>query len=310
LVVNRIETAATAFKEVANRAVQMNSTDWLVRNAVWQVRAGDVSGARNFLQKALAADDQNVRVHVALFKLEMAANRIEPAIARAAKIASLDNRSPVGKMLMGDAYMRLRKFDSALTSYEAALIIDQSSDLAARVYQALRGARRDAMGFARNWSQERPNDSKAQRLLAKAYDDTAQETEAATIYENLLKESPNDTALLVNLAFYFVKQDESRARGYAERAYKLAPTDPVVLDAYGWVMVQDGDEDEGLTLLRNAALRAPGDPQIHYHLAVALNKVGKKKEAQQALRAALQSGQYFEADDVARRLLSKLNASQ
>ena len=107
LAANRIELAAITFKEIAVRAAEMKSADWLVRNVAWQMRALDEQGARKSLQNALKMDDKNLAAHLAFFKLEMAAGRIDAALARATMVIALDQFSPVGDMLRGDAYMRM-----------------------------------------------------------------------------------------------------------------------------------------------------------------------------------------------------------
>ena len=288
----------------------MNSADWLIRNVTWQMRALDEPGARKSLQKALKMDDKNLSAHVAFFKLEMAADKIEAALARAAMVVALDKRSPLGNRLQGDAYMRLGKFESALLAYDEALKNSPGFPQAARVYRARRAAGRGAMEFAKSWAGQRPTDDAAQRLLAMAYGDAGRDAEAVAVYESLLEAAPKDTQLLTSMALLFQKHDESRALEFAERAFNAAPAEPAVMDAYGWILVQQGSLDEGLTLLRKAMLRAPAVPEIRYHVAVALNRMGNQEDARQELRAVLQTGQFFEGDGAARQLLGKLAAPQ
>jgi len=308
LAAKRVALATNTFKEIAVRASDMHSADWLVRNVVWQMRALDEQGARDSLQKALQMDDKNLAAHLAFFKLEMAADKIEAALARAEKVVALDRLSPVGNILQGDAYMRMGKFDAALLAYDEALKKSPGFPQAARLYRARRATGRGAMEFAIGWAGQRPTDRDAQRLLAMAYGDAGRAKEAAAVYESLLKAAPKDTLLLTSMALSYQKHDKSRALEIAEQAFKTAPAEPAVMDTYGWILVQQGSLDEGLTLLRKAMLRAPAVMEIRYHIAVALNKMGKQEEARQELRAALQTGQFFEGAGEARQLLGKLAA--
>jgi putative PEP-CTERM system TPR-repeat lipoprotein len=310
LAANRVALAAVTFQEIAVRASEMKSADWLVRNVVWQMRALDERGARDSLQTALEMDGKNLSVHMGFFRLEMAADKIEAALARATEIAALDQGSPVGNMLQGDAYMRMRKFDSALRAYDDALKKSPNFAQAVRVYRARRAAGRGAMAFAESWSGQRPADRAAQRLLAIAYGDTGRDREAAAVYESLLQAAPKDPRLLTSIALQVQKHDQSRALEFAERAFKAAPAEPAVMDAYGWILVQQGNLDEGLTLLRKAKLRAPSVPEIRYHMAVALHKMGKQEAARQELRAALQTGEFFEGAGAARQLSGDLAATR
>jgi putative PEP-CTERM system TPR-repeat lipoprotein len=310
LAAKRFALAAITFKEIYVRALEMKSADWLVRNVVWQMQALDEPGARESLQKALELDVNNLSAHLAYFKLEMAADKIEAALARAAKILALDKQSPVGDMLRGDVYMRMGEFDSALAAYETALMKRQDFPEAARVYRARRATGQGALEFAIKWSGQRPDDRSAQRLLAQAFGDVGRDKDAIEVYEGLLRVAPKDTLLLASMALQFQKYDVSRALEIAEDAFEAAPAEPAVMDTYGWILVQQGNLDEGLTLLRKAKLRAPEMPEISYHIAVALSKLGKHEEAEYELRAALKTGQFFEGAGAARQLLGELAAIQ
>lgn len=310
LAANRAALAVITFKEVAVRAGEKKSVDWLVRNVAWQMRAFDEEGAREALQKALELDDKNLSAHVEFFRLEMAAERFDAAIERAGRIVALNRNSPLGDTLRGDAYMRQRKFESALQAYTNALKKSRRFAELSRVYRARRAAGDGALQFAVGWAEKHPEDRGAQRLLAIAYGDAGRGSDAAAVYEKLLETSPRDTQLLVGLALESQKQDASRALEVAERAFKAAPAEPAVMDTYGWILVQQGRLDEGLTLLRKAKLRAPDRPEISYHMAVALNKLGKPEDAQRELNAALQTGRSFDGAGDARQLLSQIVPTQ
>jgi len=78
----------------------------------------------------------------------------------------------------------------------------------------------------------------------------------------------------------------SEAKGLIEKAYKLAPDDPFILDSLGWVQYRMGDVDDALKHL-HAAYTARSDPEIAAHLGEVLWKVGQRDEAQKIWRAAL-----------------------
>jgi predicted Zn-dependent protease len=121
--------------------------------------------------------------------------------------------------------------------------------------------------------------------------------------------SGESAPVLNNLANLQWQLKDPVAQQTAERAYKLAPGEPVVLDTLGWMLVQQGQIDAGLRHLREARLRDPANPEIRYHLGWALAKSGRKAEARQELDAALQSGRSFPEIESARALKTELGAS-
>jgi tetratricopeptide (TPR) repeat protein len=78
----------------------------------------------------------------------------------------------------------------------------------------------------------------------------------------------------------------AEAKELIEKAYKLSPDDPFILDSLGWVSYRMGHVDEALKHLQ-AAYTSRSDPEIAAHLGEVLWKAGQHDEAQKVWRAAL-----------------------
>lgn len=75
------------------------------------------------------------------------------------------------------------------------------------------------------------------------------------------------------------------ARDLIEKALKLAPGDPFILDSLGWVLYRQGDLPTALASLERAYGQRP-DPEIAAHLGEVLWMLGRKEEALQLWREA------------------------
>jgi tetratricopeptide (TPR) repeat protein len=98
-----------------------------------------------------------------------------------------------------------------------------------------------------------------------------------------------DYAHAYNALGYTLAEKTSRlaeARDLIEKAYKLSPDDPFILDSLGWVHYRMGNFDEALKVLHLAYAARP-DPEIAAHLGEALWKSGQRDEARKIWRAAL-----------------------
>ena len=116
-----------------------------------------------------------------------------------------------------------------------------------------------------------------------------------------------DAAALNNLAWlYQQKGDLAKARGLAERAIAAAPRAPLIDDTLGWILLAQGEADRAVNYLSAASLSAPGNPDIQYHLAVALHRVGRAADAKATLETLLGSGAAFSDKAEAEKLLQEL----
>jgi cytochrome c-type biogenesis protein CcmH/NrfG len=114
-------------------------------------------------------------------------------------------------------------------------------------------------------------------------------------------------AALNNLAWIYFQDGNPGARAMAEHAYRMAPDNAGVLDTYGWILVNEGDINEGTQLLRQASEKLPDDAEIRYHYAVALHLSGDQQQARQILEDLLADGKPFDNSEQARDLLREIS---
>jgi len=98
-----------------------------------------------------------------------------------------------------------------------------------------------------------------------------------------------DYAHAYNALGYTLAEKTNRlveAKGLIEKAMKLSPDDPFILDSLGWVNFRMGEMGEALKHLHTAYSTRP-DPEIAAHLGEVLWSSGQHDEAQKIWRAAL-----------------------
>ena len=78
----------------------------------------------------------------------------------------------------------------------------------------------------------------------------------------------------------------AEAKELIEKAYKLSPEDPFILDSLGWIHYRMGNVAEALKHLQTA-YNARSDPEIAAHLGEVLWKAGQREEARKVWRTAL-----------------------
>jgi Tfp pilus assembly protein PilF len=113
--------------------------------------------------------------------------------------------------------------------------------------------------------------------------------------------------MLNNLAWLYQKQGDARALATAHKAYDVDPNRVEVADTYGWILLQNGKPQEALPILQQAYVSYPTQSEIGYHVAVALDDVGRKDEAVKVLTRLLREDASLEQAKEAKALLAKLS---
>ena len=114
--------------------------------------------------------------------------------------------------ILGLCYIRIKMSDEAINFYNRALII-------------------------------RPNSINDLHSIAILYDDIGEWVKSDKIYDQLIKNNPNDAQAYNNYAYSLVERnkDLQRALSYAKKAVKLEPENPSYLDTIGWAYYKMND---------------------------------------------------------------------
>lgn len=280
----------------------------LYRIARYQLAVGADDDAIWALQKAVQGNPDFVPAQVALTETLLRVGSIDLALERARELKTRYPNRAFGHRLVGDALMYRENYEDAAKSYRAALAREERTDLAIRLYRAMNqsGQANQGLSFLETWNQSHPEDLVAKQALAEAYLHRGDLDASRRHYEQILVIRPNSSTALNNLANIHSKNGDPRALSYAERAYAVSPEDPVIVDTLGWLLVNGGEPDRGLHHLRDAHSRASTNPEIRYHIAVALVQLDRKDEARVELDEALGAGRDFEGIEQARALRATL----
>jgi Flp pilus assembly protein TadD len=155
-----------------------------------------------------------------------------------------------------------------------------------------------------------PTDYTARSALAPFYLEQKNYVAATAAYSSLVEGHRSDPTALSNLAWLYQRQGElAKARELAERAFSMTSHSPLVCDTLGWILLAQGDAASAFTYLNSANLLDPHDPDIQYHLAVALHRVGRGPDARTLLEGLLGSGASFAEKAEAEKLLQELKQS-
>jgi putative PEP-CTERM system TPR-repeat lipoprotein len=294
--------AARATLSTATRAAQFDSAAQ-VQVALLQLAAGNPDGAAYSLEKALSGKPDYLPAQALMAEVELKQGEAGRAEKRARELLSKHSGKAIGHSLLGDIAAARGQSAEALEAYRRAHQVEPSTDTLLRLFRAL--AVKDtqaAIQLAGQWLKSHPKDVAVMRALGDGQARSGNYAAARKAYEALLKLSSGDPVVYNNLANVLHRLKDPGAVAMAEQAVARSPGNPVAIDTLGWILLQQGRTDEALLLLRDARLRAPENPEIRYHLALALEKSGRRKEAREELAEALRSGVPFEGIEEAKQL--------
>jgi tetratricopeptide (TPR) repeat protein len=147
--------------------------------------------------------------------------------------------------------------------------------------------------------------------LGVLYQNMGRAGDAIALYEGILAKDPKSTFAANNLAMLLVdtRSDPASLKRAQELAALLAASSSSgnegVIDTLGWVKYKSGDYRGAEVLLQQAVDKAPGVPEMHYHLGMVQLRTGAQESAIKNLEVALSSPRVFTGIDEARAALAQ-----
>ena len=299
--------------ETYNRLAALRPNSHLVqyRIATIHIAADNFPAAGDALKKAVALKPDYIDAQLAQIALETRQGNFEKGVTICRQIQKQYPKSPVGYVAEGDLLMQQKNPALAAKAYEHAFAIAKSQPVMLKLHASLSQAGRGKEANFRlvQWLKENPTDVPLRMYLAEVYLADGQTRSAIEQYEVVLQQNPKYMPAMNNLATAYQQEKNPLALEYAEKAYKIAPDNPAIMDTLGWILVEQGNTGRGLPLLQKALSLAPDVAEIRYHFAVALVKSGDKAKARKELDTLLSSGKDFPSREEAKTLLKQTQQS-
>ena len=279
------------------------------RLARFQFQARLPREAEKTLRNGLRAFPTDTTIHAALVKFYFELRRVDEAKAHAESVQSSYPDSPFGYMLMGEVAELAKDYEAAVAHYNAALQRQQFGQLAAKRYFAASHINEpEALAQYIKWVDEHPNDAVGRARLADVFAGKGEYLKAIGHYEKLIENKTYSIENLNTLAWSYMQVEDPRALSVAEAAYSRGGNLPHVADTLGWILLNQGDAAGARPYLEKAVRLKPQDPEMRYHLGVALKDLGEVDAAKIHLQQALDAENVTENIKVAvQQLIQSLN---
>jgi putative PEP-CTERM system TPR-repeat lipoprotein len=279
-----------------------------VRLAELHRSKNDRVAATQELRKALAIKPDYLPAQATLVALEVSANRHAEARSVVKTIQTQRGDEPVGLMLAGDIDASQKDWASAVKNYRAAIGKSATTVIAIRLHRSLLagGKAAEAKQFEAEWQKEHPRDVAFTYHLGDVALGQANYALAEQFYQSVLDSQPNNAAAMNNLAWLRWKAKKPGALEYAEKANKLSPDKPALMDTLAEIHADEGRLDKALEIQKRAVSLAPDFPPYRLHLAKMYIAAGQKSAAKEELTKLAAQDERSPIQPEVRKLLASL----
>ena len=266
-----------------------------LRMAEFNLAAKAKEEAMQNLRKALELKPDLLAAQRGLIALYLDAKNIPEAQKLVREVKQQRPKEPVGFIFEGDIAAANKDWAGAVSAYKAGLKQASSTELAVKTYTALHaaGSGVEAEKFANSWLNDHAQDIAFRVALAERATARKEYPVAVKHYQILLQKQPDNPIVLNNLAWNLSQLNDARALDYAEKANKLAPNNPAIMETLGSLLSEKGDSARAIELLAKAIELAPQADTLKLSLARAQVKAGNKNEARKLLDDLAKLGDKF-----------------
>lgn len=289
-------------------ASQSRLPDPFMRLAATYMSMKEYDAAVEALHSALKVAPNLIAAQQKLIEVELARRRVSAALAVARQVQQQRPREAEGYWMEASIHAAEKAWDPAIAAARSALEHERGTAYAARLYNLmlLAGRSADAERFGAAWRRERPNDLDFVFSMATMALGRKDYAAAEALYREVLAGRPDDAPTLNNVAWLVLVQGKPGAVPLAERAARLAPGQPNVLDTLAQALLADKQGQKALPWARRAVELAPDKPAYRLTLAKVLVDTGDRKAARAELEAlAAMKGRFSQQSEV-ESLLARL----
>jgi putative PEP-CTERM system TPR-repeat lipoprotein len=306
LAAGEIQQAISSFGRLA--ADQPDSAQAHQRLAQAHAKNNDYVAATRSLRRALKIDPRRIQAQTALVTVAVADKRYEEALRVAREVQEQRPRAVTGYFLEAEVHLARRDWAPAMNAMQAALERQKSTTTAIRLHSTMKVAGRssDAERFASNWMRTNPKDSEFMFHLGSVAMDERAYAEAEVAYRKVLTLLPENAAALNNVAWLMTQQGKTGAVSYAEKAVKLLPDQPALMDTLAGALAAEGQLPQAIDWQRRALAKSSNTAQYRLPLAKFLLQSGNKSDARSELMTLASLGQAFPNHAEVTSLLEKL----
>ena len=266
------------------------------------------------LQEGYNRNQRSAPLLMNLAKEYLRQNMHQKAIALCEEHLTQNPKDAVAYYLLGMIQGSLKHFEAAETALQRAIDLQPTwappHQSLAGIYLA-QGKKQEAVQRYEAVLAADKGNAAAYLFLGLLYEKDREYDKAMQIYERALKANPNFWFAANNLAFLLSessdqKADLERALELSQKALKLRPGDPAILDTIGWTNYRLGNFDEARGMIEQALEGTPDSPILNYHLGMALYKADQLPEAREKLEKALESDAEYAGKKEAEETLEKI----
>lgn len=289
-------------------ALLPNSPEVYLRMAEIHAAAKNRDAAMQALRKALQIKPDLLPAQQGLIVLNMEAGNVAEAETVVREVKKQRPTEAIGYLLEGDVAAKRKAWPVAIAAYKDGLKHTPDSQLAVKLDMALKAGGNDveADKFAASWLAQHPSDALFRLHLAETATARKDFATAGRHYQTLLQQQPDNPLLLNNAAWVLGQLKDPKAIELAEKANRLAPNQPGILDTLGALLAEKGDLVRAQELLQKALDLAPQAAEVRLNLARVQIKAGNKADARKNLDVLAKLGDGFPAQAEVTRLALEL----
>lgn len=286
------------------------STEFLIQDGLWKLRAQDPAGARASLEEALKIDSSDLRALQGLNQAYLSQKKQNEAIQKVKQYAAANPKSVPVQDFLGLMLMASGDRAQARTVLNAAKGADPKSvkaDLSLVQLDVAEGRIEAARKRLTGVVSSDTGNLTARKWLGIVEAVSSDHSSAIEHFREVATADPGDAQAANNLAYLLSghRDHAEEALKYAQKAVELAPAQAEYCDTLGWILYQKGLYSPAIQYLERA-VASSGDAVARYHLAMAYTKAGDAKRGRVVFEAAAKLSTRVPEAKAARELLEQV----